>query len=183
MRERTRRVAVGGVVSALIVTVMFLSGVIPFASFAIPFLCGVIIIPIVLEYGYGTALTVYLSTAILSIIVAPDRIAALSFAIFFGYYPIIKVLAEKRVHKRVATALKAVLFAVISAIAYFLQVWLYGLETLIADLPAGVSEQYILPLFLIAGIIIMFFCDSAVSNFIRVYELRFRAYFFKKPRH
>ena len=52
MRDRSRKIAVGGMMTALAVAVMLLGGVIPAATFCCPALAGLLLLP-VMEHTDG----------------------------------------------------------------------------------------------------------------------------------
>ena len=95
MSGKSTQIALGGMFSALCVSLMFMTGLAPFATYAIPMLAGAMLIPVVVELGPKTAVMVYISVGIISIFVAADKEAAMMFLVFFGYYPILKQKLER----------------------------------------------------------------------------------------
>ena len=89
MKSISSRVAFCGVAAALSVVLMFLSGLIPVATLAIPALAGCFLISVVAEAGVRWGFGVYAVCAVLSFFLAPDREAALFYVLFFGYYPVL----------------------------------------------------------------------------------------------
>lgn len=89
MRSNTSRIALCGVIAALSVVVMFMTGVIPIATFALPAIAGCFLIAVVAETSVRYGFAVYLVVSILSALIVPDREAALLYVIFFGYYPVL----------------------------------------------------------------------------------------------
>ena len=49
--KTSRKVALGGMVTALSLVLMFLTGVFPFATFALPGIAGLLLIMVVIEMG------------------------------------------------------------------------------------------------------------------------------------
>lgn len=88
-RKTSYKVAVGGVVSALCLTLMFMTGVFPLLSMAIPIYAGAMMIVVAREVSTGWAFAAYLAVSILSLFLTPDKEAATLFIMYFGYYPII----------------------------------------------------------------------------------------------
>lgn len=95
MRRTTKSIAFGGVLSGLAVILMFLTGIFPFAEYALPAMAGALLIIMVIEYGYRYALLCFFAVAVLSLLVGPNKEAAVLFAGFFGYYPILKGVLER----------------------------------------------------------------------------------------
>lgn len=94
MKNRTRRMALCGMMCALGVTVMLMGGVIPLATFCCPALAGLVLIPVLAECGKKMTLACYGATAALSLILCTDKEAALVFA-FLGWYPVLKLYLDR----------------------------------------------------------------------------------------
>ena len=93
--KRSAQVALCGMMAALCMLLMFMTGLIPFATYAIPALAGILMIVIVVETNAKWALLVYIAVSLLSIFITPDREAAMMFIAFFGHYPILKLYLER----------------------------------------------------------------------------------------
>ena len=99
--KRSTKIALGGMITGLCIMLMFMTGLFPFATYALPALAGLILVAMVVEFGSTQALIVYVAVSILSIFMTPDREAAIMFICFFGHYPIIKVIIERRIPNRI----------------------------------------------------------------------------------
>lgn len=87
-------IALGGIIAALCIACMFLTGVFPMFYLILPMLASAFIYIMVLETsGYWGFLT-YLSVGLLSIFVTPNKDASLAFLFFFGYFPLLRHLME-----------------------------------------------------------------------------------------
>lgn len=91
----SKKIAVGGITAALSIAFLFLTGVIPIATFAIPAFCGAMLIVVYIEIGMKEALLVYFTVCLLALIATPDREAAALYILLFGYYPILKDRIER----------------------------------------------------------------------------------------
>jgi hypothetical protein len=89
MKNKSRRMALCGMMAALAVTIMLLGGVIPLATFACPMLAGLVLIPVFVECGMKTGWAAYIAMAALGLILCPDKEAALLLA-FIGHYPLVR---------------------------------------------------------------------------------------------
>ena len=86
--------ALGGMLTAAAVVIMNLGSLIPLNTYLCPVIC-ILMNRIVLEpCGRKIGWCYYLAVAILSLLLAPDREAALVYA-FLGYYPMIRPFFEK----------------------------------------------------------------------------------------
>ena len=93
-QKNSYRVALGGLITALSILFLLMTGFIPFGTYALPTLAGAVLVAIVIEFGSKTALLTYMAVSLLAIFITPDREAALLFIMFFGYYPILKEKLE-----------------------------------------------------------------------------------------
>ena len=87
--RKSTQVALGGMSSALCLLLMFMTGLIPFGTFALPAMAGIVLIVVVVEMGRSTAALVYGAVSLLSLFMCPDKEAAMMFIGFFGCYPVI----------------------------------------------------------------------------------------------
>ena len=87
--KKSRKMALTGMLCALAVVLMMLGGVIPLATFCCPALAGLMLIPVFVECGEKLSWCAYAAIAVLSLILCPDKEAALLLT-FIGYYPILR---------------------------------------------------------------------------------------------
>ena len=133
MRKSTQ-VALGGLASSLCLVLMFLTGVFPFATYALPAMAGIILITVVIENGASTAWLVYVVVSILSIFIVPDKEASLIFIAFFGYYPILKQKLEQIKFKPFQLLIKFLIFNVAIIITYGCVIWFIGSPELMSEM-------------------------------------------------
>ncbi len=88
-KTQAQKIAFCSVMAALCIAVMFLTGIVPVATLALPALAGCLLIAVVVEIGTRWAFGVYAVCAVLSLVVVPDKEAALYYILFFGYYPVL----------------------------------------------------------------------------------------------
>ena len=81
--KKSRKMALTGMLCALAVVIMMLGGVIPLATFCCPALAGLMLIPVFVECGEKLSWCAYAAIAALSLILCPDKEAALMLA-FIG---------------------------------------------------------------------------------------------------
>ena len=84
-----RRIALCGLLTALAVVVMLISGALGIGTFIGPVLAMAVLLPVLEEYGAKTALTAYAAAAILGILLVPDVELAWVYAAF-GWYPVVR---------------------------------------------------------------------------------------------
>ena len=86
MRRNTQKIALCGVVAALSVVVLFLTGIIPVATIALPAVAGCFLIAVVAEIGVRHGFAVYAAVSLLSALIVPDR-EAVTIRCFTGCSP------------------------------------------------------------------------------------------------
>lgn len=119
----SRQVALGGMLTAVAVVIMNLGSAIPVNTYICPVLC-LLINRIVLEKcGRRIGWCYYMATAVLSLLLAPDREAALVYA-FLGYYPMIRPRFERL--SRLKVAAKLVFFTLAGGAAFAVVILLMG---------------------------------------------------------
>lgn len=123
------RVALGGIVAALCLTVMFLAGVMPALYIAAPMAAGMLMLILAEEVSRAWGWLTYLAVSLLSLVVIPDREAALMFILFFGYYPLLRAYFEKITPGALRIAAKLLLFEAFLFADYWLTVYVLGLPT------------------------------------------------------
>lgn len=159
MTDRSARLALNGMVVAVSTVLMFLTGLVPAGSYAIPALAGVPMMFVVIESGTGWAWAVYSAVTLLSFLVAADKEAALLFFMLFGCYPILKAVCEKKFRRRYAVVLKLLFFNAAACAEYFIAIWLLGVPR-DSFTVFGVSVPW---LFLILGNFAFLLYDYALS--------------------
>lgn len=122
-------VALGGVLAALAVAVIGMGTLIPVATYVCPMLCMLLLQVVFKICGSRMAWAWYGAVALLALILAADKEAAVVFA-FLGYYPILKPRLERR---RLGLLWKALLFNGMTLLAYWLMLRVLGLEALVEE--------------------------------------------------
>lgn len=168
--NRTRKLAFGGVMSALSLVSMFLSGVFPFAEYACPALAGVFLIALVIDFNKKTALIAYAAVALLSLFITPNKEAAILFIAFLGYYPILKSCLEQVKSRVLEWVLKMGLFNIAVVASYFVIVNILGMEEVLSQMK-GIAEYGILVMLLLANVAFVIY-DIALSGLISNYISR-----------
>ena len=71
--KHSSKVALCGMICALCTVCMFMTGLFPFATYALPAIAGVLLCVVVIELSPRWALVVYLAVSCLSFLLSPDR--------------------------------------------------------------------------------------------------------------
>ena len=90
-----RRTALGGIVSALGLVVMYLGSVIDVLDLSAAAFASILLIAVIAEHGRRDAICVFAVTALLSLLLLPNRAPALLYTLFLGYYPMLKITLDR----------------------------------------------------------------------------------------
>ena len=162
------KVSLGGVVAALSLVLMFLTSIIPFGTYAFPAFAGILLVLLVFNLGYAYAFAVYFVTAVLSFLLVSDKEAALYYALFLGFYPIIKGLIERIPSKAVQYIIKLALFNICMIAAFYIGITLLSVPKESFNL-FGIYLPWV---FLIIGNIVFIIYDLCVTRLVTLYLLK-----------
>ncbi len=174
-KTKTGVLALGAVLSALAVVVMMLGGLIPAATFCCPILAGFVLIPVLYEGGAAMALCAYGAVAILSLLLGPDKEAAMLYALL-GWYPALRPRLQ-RLPNCLRWLVKLALFNAAVAIAYALLLYVLGLDALRAEL-SGMGKAMLIVTLLMGNAVFLLF-DFTLPRVTLLYQYRFRRLFRK----
>ena len=122
----SRTVALGGVLAALALCVMWLGGLLGIATYVSPMLCAILLQIVKNICGNRLGWAWYGAVAVLSLLLAPDKEAAAVFAAL-GYYPMVKPRLERR---KWPWLWKGLLFNAVILALYWLLIHLLGMDAL-----------------------------------------------------
>lgn len=132
MRHESWRMAFGGMMCAVAVVIMSLGSLIPVNTYVCPVLCILLTRPVLERCGSRIGWTYYMATALLSLLLAPDREAALVY-LFLGYYPMIRSRFEKLRPLWLRNGIKLVFFTASGAAVYGLLMAVMGVEAVLGE--------------------------------------------------
>lgn len=155
MKKQSARMALCGIMCALGVVLMTLGGVIPLATFCCPALAALVLVPIMIEAGRGMALGAYASIALLSLLLTPDKEAALLFA-FLGYYPVLKPTLDRISKRPLRILAKLAVFDGAAAAMLALIGWVLNWQAILAEY-AQMSSAMLAAFILLANVTMLAF--------------------------
>ena len=150
--SQSGKTAIGGMSAALSVVIMMPTALDIFC-YALPAIAGMLIAFCVVELGRKWAFGVFSATAVISLLFVPNKEAAVLYALFFGYYPIVKAIVESKLPRVAEYIVKFLVFNVSVVGAYFIIINVLGMP-LDELLDMGKSEflnKFALPIMLIMG--------------------------------
>ena len=164
MKQKTKQIALGGILTALSVAILWLGSMLPGYDIPIAAIAGLIPAAAVVRGGIGSGLAVYGASSLLALVLLPQKILALWYLVIFGYYGVVKSLAERLPGRVLEWVVKALAYT-----AAFLT-----LHLLFADAFAALTTLLplgILPVYLI-GLAVFCIYDIGFSRLIGLYLRR-----------
>lgn len=178
--KRSQQVALCGMVAALCTLLLFMTGLFPFSTYAMPALAGLLMVTVAVETGYKWAFTLYAAVSLLAIILTPDKEAMLMFVAFFGHYPITKAQLERIKFKPICWLLKLVCFNFCVIAAYFVIIYLFRMPDVLTDF--GDFGKYSVYILLALGNLLFIVYDFALTQITRAYIFWFRPRFLRRSK-
>lgn len=116
----TRKLTAAALLAAFGVVLLGLGALVEVLDLSMAALASLFVVFAVIELGGAYPYLVYGVTAVLSLLLLPSKTPALIYALFAGYYPILKAVFEKHLPRGVALLCKVVVFNAGLALAVFL---------------------------------------------------------------
>ena len=156
---------------ALAAVIMMMGGLIPLATFCCPLLAGLTLIPIFVECGEKLSWGAYIAISLLSLLLCPDKEAALLF-VFLGHYPILRWRLDQ-LRSRLMRALAKLAVFNVSVIA------MYAVSIFLLQMTAVLNEYremgVALTIFsLVLGNITLLVYDVLLMRITALYVHKFR---------
>lgn len=146
MNEKSRNIAIAGLACGLNVVMMVLATYIRVNTVVFLFLCALLTAIVLLEANIKYAAVSFVATVLLAALLVPDKQTVSLYALFFGWYPLLKLFAETRKNRwfewlvklagfHLALGLVGILFYSlfhINILALPISIWLLWLASVIA---------------------------------------------------
>ena len=180
--SQSAKTAIGSMVTALSVVIMIPTALDIFC-YALPAIAGMLIMFCIIETVKKWAFGVYVASSIISLMFVPNKEAAVLYACFFGYYPIVKAILESKVPTVVEYILKFAVFNISVVGAYFIIINVLGmpLDELLDMGESDFLNRFALPMMLLMGNFAFIMLDISMTRmvtvYLRVWQKRFRKMF------
>lgn len=126
--KKSKKVALSGIFAALCLVFLFIGSLFQTLDLSAAALASLIILVAMTELGKGWALGVYLASSLLSLLLLPYKSAAVVFALFAGFYPILKVLLNAIASKWLSYCARIFCFNLLLTAIIFISTRLLGIE-------------------------------------------------------
>ena len=149
--------------AAMTVALLYIASVFPTGQLGFVAVTSLFTIAVVIEAGLVYGILVYVCCAVLAFLIVPLKGAAILYALFFGYYAVIKSIAERMKTKALSWAFKEIVF-----LAALSVVWLVFRSVVFSPERAAMST---LPVY-IAGLVVFTVYDIGLTRLIGYYMAR-----------
>lgn len=164
-KNNVRRLTTCAMLSALGVVLLWLGSVIQVVDVSMAVVASLLCVFAVIEYGGSAPWLIFAVTSILSLILVPQKTPAVMYALFFGYYPIIKEKLE-RLPRTLAWVWKEVIFNAALFLMLALSRWLlFGAQT---------QTLFLYAAFVVLAEIVFPVYDVALTRLISLYIYKLR---------
>lgn len=121
MDEKAKRLARASVAAAFSVAALYLGSLIPTARLAVVCLASLGVVFVRMSCPGRWGLLCFFVSALAALLLLPDKTVAILFAAFFGYYPLLKLAAERIGNAAVRWGVKLLAFNAAAGLVY----WFY----------------------------------------------------------
>ena len=165
-QNKTGKIAMGGICTALAVIFMFGSSFVPGIELTLFLISSLFTAVMVIEAGVAGGLSVFAAASLLGLILVPNKLALIPYVFCFGYYAVLKYYIEKIKSGALQLVVKACYFAAVLFIGlfFFKSVLTSGVH--MPEWPTG-------GLFA-AGIVMALLYDYVMTFLINWYRRRFK---------
>lgn len=166
--KSTRNITVSALVLAVSFIFLYMTSIMPSAKLACLAVATAGICIIILETGLKTGITAAIVMAAFAWFFLPDKMISLLVVLFFSYYPIVKLLAERRT-RALEWIVKILYFIIITTAAFFV----FRAMNILPDMIYEYINQPII-LIGIGALVVLVQCifDFALSMMINFYMIK-----------
>ena len=170
-KMNTKRLTVCAMLAALGVVLLYVGSLIELVDISMAVLASLLCVVAVIEYGGSWPWLVYVVTAILSLVLLPNKTPAAFYALFFGFYPILKEKLEK-LPRTISWILKELVFNISFAIMAIVSVLLFfGKDNTL------LTQPILIAVFVVLAEAVFVLYDIAMTRLISFYIFRLRRRF------
>ena len=168
--KKSFKIAFGGIISAFSV-ILILLGNIPMAEYVGPTFAGILLAWAVIEMGAIQSLWVLAACGLLSFLLSGNKEPVMLYVLFFGYFPILKDVLQRKVKLRVVRwVIKVIVFNVSMVVAYLLLVYVFGMP--LEDMQD--FGKYTVLILLAGGNALMVVVDFCIEKLSVLYKLKWQ---------
>lgn len=181
--SQSAKTAIGGMVTALSVVILMPTALDLFV-YALPAMAGMLTMFCVVELNRKWSIGVYTAVSLISLLLVPNKEAAIMYVAFFGYYPIVKSVFESKLPKIPEYICKFLIFNLSVICAYAVLIKLLGMpfdELMGITEDDGLLKRFAVPVMLLLGNLVFIVFDIAltriVTSYLRVWQKKLKKLF------
>lgn len=125
--KKSKQISLCGLMSALSIALLYFGSVIWIFSYLMPIIASLIMIIIINNLSNKYAWLVFGVVSVISILFSPDKECALTYTLFFGYYPIIFENINKIKNKIVKLAVEFITFNISMVVSQLTCIYVFGI--------------------------------------------------------
>ena len=167
--QKTHDLALSSLMCALAVTLLWLSGILPLATYGWPILASFTLVIEREECKRSYAWCCFAASAILGLLLCADKEAALVF-LFLGYYPLLKPHFDAIKGKLPRYAAKLALCALSMGTMYALVLFVFHLDAVVQEFRT--TAPWLLWATVALGLLLFFVYDLALARLTALYLAR-----------
>ncbi|MDK2802547.1 MAG: hypothetical protein KFW09_04135 [Oscillospiraceae bacterium] len=164
-----------GVIVSISVIALFSVGIFPFFDFAIPAFAGILLISVVIEWGYKWSFISYIVVCIVGFFISTSKLSVFFYFIIFGYYPILKSVIEKINIYIIEYIIKFIFFNIILGIIFLLSSLILNVNQILNSF-----GDYGFSTIFISANIVFYVYDIAISKIVYWYQNYFKSKYLNK---
>ncbi len=164
--KKSKKLVFSAILAALSAVLVILGRFFSIGTYAFPAVAGLVATVIVIEVGVKWAFAAYFVATALSFILGLNE-AVLLYAMFFGYYPIIKSGIEKIKIRVFEYIIKLAVFNIAMIAAYAILIPIFGLEAL------GFENMVFVWIMLGLGNIVFILYDIGLTRIVTMYFAKY----------
>lgn len=168
--KKTKKIAIAAILAAFGVVILYLGALIEVLDLSVALLASFLILFCMVELGKSASLAVYLITALLSLLLLPNKSPALLYAAIFGYMPITKFLFEKT-YRWLSWLLKLLLFNISAVLTGYFGWKLLGFTM---ENRFGLDPIFVVLIYLVLANAAFIVCDILYSRLTALYLRKYR---------
>ena len=131
--NKVRNLAFSSMVVAVNVVICAVASFFSTMSLAITAISGIVIAFLVLQCGYKYSLLAYIASAVLAILLTPNKECAIYYALLFGHYPILKLFLQRIEKKFFVWLIKLLAANVLYAVVFVITTYIIGVSEVIGN--------------------------------------------------
>ena len=114
-----KKLAFGAILTALSVALLWIGSIVPTGRIALVAMASLLPAAAVLHSGLPLSFLVYAASALLALLILPDKTCAVAYALVLGWYGPVKSIIERLDRLVLEWVIKIVLFAIVACVFYF----------------------------------------------------------------